>query len=102
MKETGPMKMLTFTTPAAFEKWMAKNHVKSTGIWVRFYKKASGKYGITYAEALDVALCYGWIDSQAAGHDDLSHKQRFTPRRPQSVWSKRNREHIARLIKTKR
>src|SRR5258708_7378984 len=96
------MKVHTFATPAAFEGWLAKNHAKSSGIWVRFFNKASGKKGITYSGALDAALCYGWIDSQAAGHDSLSHKQRFTPRRAKSIWSKRNREHVARLIREKR
>ena len=96
------MKVLTLKSGAAFEKWLAKNHAKSSGVWIRFFKKASGKKGITYAEALDTALCYGWIDSQAAAHDDMSHKQRFTPRGKRSIWSKRNREHIARLIKEKR
>lgn len=94
--------VLTFERPAEFGKWLAKNHAKSAGIWVRFFNKASGKKGITYAEALDVALCYGWIDSQAAAHDKLSHKQRFTPRGPRSLWSKRNREHVTRLIKAKK
>jgi len=96
----------TFKTPEAYEKWLSKNHSKSTGIWVRFLKKShkesSGEKSITYAEALDVALCYGWIDSQAAPCDEVSHKQRFTPRGPRSIWSKKNREHVARLIKEKR
>lgn len=94
--------VLTFESSKDFEKWLAKHHAKSTGIWMRFFKKASGKKGITYSEALDVALCYGWIDSQAAAHDNLSHKQRFTPRGPRSMWSKRNREHVARLMKAKK
>jgi uncharacterized protein YdeI (YjbR/CyaY-like superfamily) len=96
------MKVLTFASGAAFEKWLEKNHAKSSGVWVRFFRKDSSKKGITYAEALDAALCYGWIDSQAKAYDDISHKQRFTPRGPRSVWSKRNREHVVRLIKEKR
>ncbi len=66
------------------------------------FKKGSGKAGITYDEALDVALCYGWIDSQGKGIDDVSYAQRFTPRRARSVWSKRNTEHIERLTKAGR
>src|SRR5262245_16789609 len=96
------LKMHTFASGAAFEIWLAKNHGKSPGIWVRFFKKASTRKGVTYAEALDAALCYGWIDSQAAAHDEVSHKQRFTPRGPKSMWSKKNRGHVARLIKEKR
>jgi uncharacterized protein YdeI (YjbR/CyaY-like superfamily) len=96
------LKVHTFASAAAFEKWLARHHDNSRGIWLRFFKKASGKKGLTYSEALDIALCYGWIDSQAAAHDHLSYKQRFTPRGPRSIWSKRNREHVARLIKEKR
>ena len=99
------MEVVTFTTSKAFETWLKKHHDKVPGIWVRFFNKAhreSGQKGITYAGALDVALCYGWIDSQTKGYDDVSHIQRYTPRGKRSVWSKRNREHIARLIKAKR
>jgi uncharacterized protein YdeI (YjbR/CyaY-like superfamily) len=100
------MDVITFKTAKAFEVWLKKHHAKNPGIWVRFFNKAhresSGEKGITYAEALDVALCYGWIDSQAKGYDDTSHIQRYTPRGKRSIWSKRNREHVARLIKDKR
>jgi len=64
---------------------------------MRIYKKASGKTSITYAEALDEALCYGWIDGQRKSYDEVSYLQKFTPRRQRSIWSKRNTEHIARL-----
>ena len=97
---------MTFTTPLEFEKWLKGHHAKVPGVWVRFLKKAhkenSGEKSINYAEALDVALCYGWIDSQSNKLDKKSYVQKFTPRGPKSVWSKRNREHIARLIKEKR
>ena len=96
----------TFTTPAAFEKWLKKNHNQSTGAWLRFLKKAhkesSGDKSINYAEALEVALCYGWIDSVVNSIDDAAYAQKFSPRRPKSLWSKKNRQHIARLIKDKR
>jgi uncharacterized protein YdeI (YjbR/CyaY-like superfamily) len=92
----------TFAGVGAFEKWLEKNHAKSAGIWIRFFKKASKKKGITYDEALDVALCYGWIDSLVNKYDADSYIQKFSPRGPKSVWSKRNRGHVARLIKAKK
>lgn len=99
------MEVITFASSKEFEVWLKRHHDKVPGIWVRFFKKAhreAGQHGITYAEALDVALCYGWIDSQAKSYDDVSHIQRYTPRGKKSIWSKRNREHVARLIKEKK
>ncbi|MBA3648301.1 MAG: YdeI/OmpD-associated family protein [Chitinophagales bacterium] len=89
--------VLSFKTRNAFDKWLAKNYDKYNGIWLRFFKKASGEKAITYKEALDEALCYGWIDGQANKYDDKSWIQKFTPRRPKSIWSKRNTDHIERL-----
>jgi len=94
--------ILTCASQEDFEKWLAKKHAASKGVWLRFFKKASGKKGISYDEALDVALCYGWIDSQVKKYDADSYIQKFSPRGPKSVWSKRNREHVARLIKAKK
>jgi len=91
--------MRAFETAAAFERWLEKNHARSRGVWVRMYKKGSGVATITYAGALDVALCFGWIDSQIRRHDDASYVQKFGPRGPKSMWSKRNQEHVARLSK---
>ena len=91
-----------FSSAAAWRSWLAKQHARSSGIWLRLYKKGSGKKTVTYAEALDEALCFGWIDGQKDKYDAESFLQKFTPRRPKSVWSKRNREHVARLIKEKR
>ncbi len=88
-----------FKTQKDWEKWLAKNHSKPDGIWLRFYKKASGVKTIVYAEALDAALCYGWIDGQSNRYDEKSYVQRFTPRRKRSVWSKTNIAHTARLKK---
>lgn len=68
-------------------------------MWVKFFKKNSGAKSIGYSEALDEALCWGWIDGQIKKYDERAYIQRFTPRRPRSIWSKRNREHVARLIK---
>ena len=89
--------ILSFETPGAFEKWMAKHHNKISGILIRFFKKESGKTSITYKEAVDEALCYGWIDGRANKFDDESWIQKFTPRRPKSIWSKRNIENVERL-----
>lgn len=94
--------ILAFPTAAAWQRWLAKNHSKTGGVWVRFFKKASGVGTIVYAEALDGALCYGWIDGQVRKHDEKSWLQKFTPRRPRSLWSKRNRDHVQRLIETKK
>ena len=88
-----------FKTAAEFRAWLVANHDKCDGIWLRFFKKDSGKATVTYAEALDQALCFGWIDGQAKSLDALSWIQKFTPRRARSGWSKRNTEHVARLIR---
>lgn len=91
--------VLTFESPSEFSVWLNKNHRTATSVWVRMYKKGSGKTSITYDQALDEALCYGWIDGIVKKYDDESYVQRFTPRRPKGNWSKRNTEHVARLIK---
>lgn len=93
------LKILSFTSPKEWRGWLEKHHDSSTGIWVQFYKKASGITALTYAEALDEALCYGWIDSQVKKYDESSYIQKFTPRKSKSIWSKVNREHVTRLIK---
>src|SRR5215212_8000982 len=99
---TEEAKILTLKTSNAFEKWLAKNHNKETLAWLRFLKKDSGKAGITYKEAVDEALCYGWIDGQANKFDDESWIQKFTPRRAKSIWSKRNIDNIERLTTLKK
>lgn len=96
-KAAADLDIVTFATPAAFTKWLARHHSSSPGIWLRLYKKASGVATISHDEALDEALCWGWIDGQTAKYDDTSWLQRFTPRRARSLWSKRNRDHVARL-----
>src|SRR5262245_23114691 len=88
-----------FKTQALWEKWLEKNHDKSSGVFLRFYKKASGVISLNYDQALDGALCYGWIDGRVNKYDDVSWIQRFTPRRGKSLWSKRNVGHIDRLTK---
>ena len=91
--------IIAFVSEKDWETWLAKNHDKSEGIWVKFFKKNSGEQTITYAQALDGALCYGWIDSQLKSLDEKAYLQKFTPRRSKSIWSKRNIEHISRLTK---
>jgi uncharacterized protein YdeI (YjbR/CyaY-like superfamily) len=91
-----------FATAQAWEAWLAKHHAASTGLWLRLYKKSSGRATVTYAEALDGALCYGWIDAQLKPLDAESWLRRFTPRRPRSAWSKINILHAERLIQAKR
>src|SRR6187402_1245636 len=88
-----------FKTARTFETWLAKNHGKSDEIWIKIFKKDSGIKTITYSEALDVALCYGWIDGQKKAHDEEAWLQRFSPRKTKSIWSKVNIGHVERLIK---
>jgi uncharacterized protein YdeI (YjbR/CyaY-like superfamily) len=92
-----PKKIKRFRTEAAFETWMRRHHARETEVWLRIYRKSSGVATINHAQALDVALCWGWIDGIGKRFDDSSFLQRFTPRRPKSIWSQVNREHIARL-----
>ena len=97
-----PRKIRGFRDESAFEKWLGANHDRETELWLKIYKKASGVPTVTYAQALDVALCWGWIDGLKKSFDEEAFLQRFSPRRPKSVWSQINREHIARLIKAGR
>jgi uncharacterized protein YdeI (YjbR/CyaY-like superfamily) len=88
----------TFTSSKTWETWLAKNYSKSTGVWLMFAKKNTGRQTVTYGEALDVALCYGWIDGQKNSYDEQYWLQKFGPRQAKSIWSKRNIEHTKRLI----
>lgn len=99
MKPAADPPVLSFVSAQKWEAWLARNHAKPNGIWLRFFKKGSGKKTVTYAEALDEALCYGWIDSQLKKYDEASYLQKFTPRRSKSVWSKLNIQHVERLSK---
>jgi uncharacterized protein YdeI (YjbR/CyaY-like superfamily) len=92
-----PKKIKGFRTIAAFEAWLAAHHADETELWLRIYKKDSGVPTVTYAQALDVALCWGWIDGIRKTFDERSFLQRFTPRKPKSVWSQINRANVARL-----
>ncbi|MET0344610.1 MAG: YdeI/OmpD-associated family protein [Polyangiales bacterium] len=93
-----PRTIQTFDGPRAFEKWLRAHHGKETEVYLRIYKKAAGVPTITHEQALDVALCWGWIDGLRKGHDAQSFLQRFTPRKPKSRWSQVNRDKVARLI----
>lgn len=89
--------IIAFEDAPTFRRWLEEHHDSVNGVWMKLYKKASGIASVTYAEALDEALCYGWIDGQKKSYDDVSYLQKFTPRRTRSIWSKRNIEHTERL-----
>jgi uncharacterized protein YdeI (YjbR/CyaY-like superfamily) len=93
-----PRSIKAFASEAAFELWLSANYNKKRELYLRIYKKDSGKKTVTHAQALGVALCWGWIDGVRKPFDDRSFLQRFTPRRPKSVWSQINRDHVARLV----
>lgn len=90
--------MKTFRSAAAWEAWLAKQHAKSDGLWLQLAKKDSGLASATYPQAVEVALCYGWIDGQKRPLDSAYWIQRFTPRRPRSKWSRINRAKAEELI----
>jgi uncharacterized protein YdeI (YjbR/CyaY-like superfamily) len=90
--------ILLFATPAELEAWLEESHAKSRGLWLKIAKKGTEPPSVTYAEALELALCFGWIDSQKRSLDERHFLQRFTPRRPGGRWSKINREKAERLF----
>ena len=102
MPNLPPPSILFFAHQKAWESWLAANHATSAGIWLRLAKKGSPIRSATYAEALEAALCYGWIDAQKQPESEQAWLQRFTPRRNKSIWSKVNREKAAALIKAGR
>jgi len=97
-----PKNIRAFKSEAAFDAWLRANHSRETEIWLRIYKKGSRKPTVTNAQALDVALCWGWIDGIRKAFDEESFLQRYSPRRARSIWSQINRENIARLIAARR
>jgi uncharacterized protein YdeI (YjbR/CyaY-like superfamily) len=97
-----PKKLRSFRSEAAFEAWLAANHAREHELWLKIHKKDSGLPTVTFAQALDVALCWGWIDGIRKSLDESSFLQRFTPRKPKSIWSQINRGHVARLTKAGR
>lgn len=92
-----PTNVKLFTSAAAFRKWLQKHHTSASELWVGFYKKGSGKRGISYPEAVDQALCFGWIDGIRKARDEESYVNRFTPRRKGSVWSAVNIKRVGEL-----
>ena len=92
-----PKKIRSFSTLESFEAWLSENHAREDELWLKIHKKGSGMPTVTYAQALDVALCWGWIDGIKKTFDETSFLQRYTPRRAKSVWSQINRDHVARL-----
>jgi uncharacterized protein YdeI (YjbR/CyaY-like superfamily) len=93
------MKPTFFATTSAFRAWLEKNHDSAQELWVGFYKKASGKPSITWPEAVDAALAFGWIDSVRKSVDEISYTNRFTPRRPGSTWSAVNVKRVKELTR---
>ena len=94
-----PKKVREFKNEAAFEKWLAKNHDREDEVWIKIHKVGTGLASITPKEAIDVVLCWGWIDAIRKGFDERSYLQRYTPRGRKSIWSKINVDNVARLIK---
>lgn len=99
MTKSITLPIIEFKTAKTFETWLKNNHEKSNGLWLKIFKKDSEKKTVSYAEALDVALCYGWIDGQKKAYDEEAWLQKFCPRRAKSIWSKINTGHVERLVK---
>ena len=97
MESKAGLPIKSFKNAKAWEAWLKKNQ-QSGGLWLMFYKKDAGVATVTYPEAVETALCYGWIDGQANKLDERAYLQRFTPRRPKSLWSKKNVERAKKLI----
>jgi uncharacterized protein YdeI (YjbR/CyaY-like superfamily) len=95
--EPGAKQIRPFKSSKALEAWMRANHAKAPELWLKIHKKDSGLPSVTQAEALDVMLCWGWIDGVRNAFDEKSYLQRYSPRRAKSIWSQVNREHVARL-----
>jgi uncharacterized protein YdeI (YjbR/CyaY-like superfamily) len=91
-------KVISFASPAAFYDWLAAHHDSADEIWIRIFKKASGTPTITPVEAIEVVLCWGWIDAIKKSWDEVSYVQRYCPRKAKSTWSQINRDNVAKLI----
>jgi uncharacterized protein YdeI (YjbR/CyaY-like superfamily) len=92
-----PKNIKSFRCAADFERWLSKHHDRENELWLRAYKKDSGRPTVTIAEALDLVLCWGWIDGLRKAYDESSFLQRYSPRKPKSIWSRINRDNVARL-----
>jgi uncharacterized protein YdeI (YjbR/CyaY-like superfamily) len=102
MESSKELLILGFATQQDWEAWLVEHYADPTGIWLKIAKKATGTQSISYTEALEGALCYGWIDGQKAAFDEQYWLQKFTPRRPKSVWSQINRDKANALIEAGR
>ena len=102
METYADLPIVFFVDQAAFEAWLSQHHGDQNGVWVKYAKKGTGIPTLTHDEAIDAALCWGWIDSQGRTYDDQYYMVKFTPRRPKSVWSKRNVDRVAELIEAGR
>ena len=102
MNEKKEYDIKLFSTSADWEEWLEKNGKITPGIWVKFARKGSGEISVSFDEALECALCYGWIDGQGKSLDETFYLNKFTPRGVRSTWSKRNCDIVERLIKEKR
>lgn len=102
MAQLIPTNIKFFKTQDALRKWLEKNHNKKDELWLGYYKKTSGKQSVTYAQAVDEAICFGWIDGIAKGIDEEKYCQRYTPRRPKSIWSAVNIKKVTELTKVGR
>ena len=98
MNNTNGLSIMAFETQQDWERWLTEHHTDTEGIWLKIAKKETGIPSVNYSEALDSALCYGWIDGQKASFDDQYWLQKFTPRRPKSIWSKVNCDKATALI----
>ncbi|HZK51484.1 MAG TPA: YdeI/OmpD-associated family protein [Actinomycetota bacterium] len=97
-QDSAPLKQVHPKTRDAWRRWLAENHGSSDGVWLVYFKKASGKPRIEYGEAVEEALCFGWVDSKGETIDDERAMLKFTPRNPKSAWSKPNKERVEKLI----
>lgn len=94
-----PRKVHAFETADAFEAWLRRHHARESEVWIQLHKKASGLPSISPKEAIDVALCWGWIDAVRKALDATSYLQRYTPRTPKSIWSRINVDNVERLVR---
>ena len=98
MKNADSLPIMSFETQQDWERWLTEHHTKTVGTWLKIAKKETGIPSVSYAEALESAICYGWIDGQKAPFDGMYWLQKFTPRRPKSIWSKVNCDKATALI----
>jgi uncharacterized protein YdeI (YjbR/CyaY-like superfamily) len=94
--------VLDVRSPEQWEQWLESNHDAVTEVWVRLFNKAAGDVPLGYGDAVEIALCFGWIDSLARSHDEVSRIQSFSPRKPKSAWSRSNVERVQRLVEAGR